>query len=191
MNLDKISAGMPQNVANCNQSLLRCWREDVHCQKCLNQFCKMFEFGIVQKWTNIVDLKKCCEMIICLQKSASIQPRTNLPKFLRIRNGPRPRPLHPEPSIPLRIRICASRCPGSFAALRVRPAERRIPGGRRRRGGGRRGAGGGLPTLVESGSIGEGPNHSIRTIQIRVRSEFCQNQGDFARIYPKFRNFQH
>jgi len=40
-----------------------------------------FENGEVQRFVNLEDLEKCCKMSIWLQKSASIQPRTSLPKF--------------------------------------------------------------------------------------------------------------
>ena len=40
-----------------------------------------FEFGTVQRFMNLVDLEKCWKITIWLQKSASIQPRTSLPKF--------------------------------------------------------------------------------------------------------------
>ena len=43
-----------------------------------------------------------------------------------------------------------------------------------------------LPELKGEPSARDGTK---RTIQIRVRSEFGQNQGDFARMYPNFRNF--
>ena len=40
-----------------------------------------FEIGAVQRFVNLEDLEKCCKMSIWLQKSASIQPGTSLPKF--------------------------------------------------------------------------------------------------------------
>ena len=39
-----------------------------------------FEIWAVQKYVNLVDLEKCCKMSNWTQKSASIQPRTSLPK---------------------------------------------------------------------------------------------------------------
>ena len=41
-----------------------------------------FEFGALQRCTNIVDLDKYCRMSIYLQKSASMQSRTSLPQSL-------------------------------------------------------------------------------------------------------------
>ena len=43
-------------------------------------------------------------------------------------------------------------------------------------------------SLIEFGESSARVIRTIRTIQIRVRSEF---EGDLARIHPKFRNFQH
>ena len=39
------------------------------------------EVGAVQKSANLVELEKSCKMSLWLQKSASIQPRSDLPKF--------------------------------------------------------------------------------------------------------------
>ena len=39
------------------------------------------EFGAVRKCADIVDLEKCSKMSIWLRKLASIQPRTDRPKF--------------------------------------------------------------------------------------------------------------
>ena len=36
---------------------------------------------LLKSCISILYLEKCCEMVICLQKSASIQPRTSSPKF--------------------------------------------------------------------------------------------------------------
>ena len=38
-------------------------------------------FGAVQKCVNLVDLEECCNLRICLQKSALITPRTSPDKF--------------------------------------------------------------------------------------------------------------
>ena len=40
-----------------------------------------FESGAVQRFVNLEDLEKCCKMRIWLQRLASIQKRTSLPKF--------------------------------------------------------------------------------------------------------------
>ena len=45
-------------------------------------FCRNFEFRPVRRNVDLVDLEKCCKMIPCSQKSASIQRRTSPPKFL-------------------------------------------------------------------------------------------------------------
>ena len=42
----------------------------------------------VQKRANLVDLEKCCKMNVWLQKAASIQPRTDLPKRMGYRHYP-------------------------------------------------------------------------------------------------------
>ena len=42
---------------------------------------QILSFEAVRRCGNLVDLEKCCKMRIWLQKSASIQPRTSLPKF--------------------------------------------------------------------------------------------------------------
>ena len=39
---------------------------------------------MVEKYENLVDLEKCCNMNIWLQRSASIQKRTSLSKFAKI-----------------------------------------------------------------------------------------------------------
>ena len=39
------------------------------------------EFRAVQKGANFIDLEKCCNMKIDLQKSASIRPRTSPDNF--------------------------------------------------------------------------------------------------------------
>ena len=46
----------------------------------LTNFCEYFEFGSVRRCANLVDLEKCWKMIIYLQRSALIQPRTSLGK---------------------------------------------------------------------------------------------------------------
>ena len=56
-------------------------------------FCWNFEVWAVQRNVNLVDLEKCWKMSIWSQKSASIQPRTSLPKFLW--NGGPKQELHP------------------------------------------------------------------------------------------------
>ena len=43
----------------------------------------------MQRFANLVDLEKCCKVSICLQKSASIQPRTRLSKFGVVLTGRR------------------------------------------------------------------------------------------------------
>ena len=48
--------------------------------KMLNTFRQKFDFRAVQKCANLVDLEKCCKMIIWWPKSVSIQPRTSLGK---------------------------------------------------------------------------------------------------------------
>ena len=45
------------------------------------KFCLNFEFGAVQRCANLVDLEKCLNMNIWLQKSASIRKRTSPLKF--------------------------------------------------------------------------------------------------------------
>ena len=40
-----------------------------------------FALGAVQRFSNLADLEKCCQMIIWLQTSASIQQRTSLSNF--------------------------------------------------------------------------------------------------------------
>jgi hypothetical protein len=50
-------------------------------RKCLTQFSRIFEFGAVQKFVNLVDLVKSFQTSVCLQKSVLIQPRTGLSKF--------------------------------------------------------------------------------------------------------------
>ena len=42
---------------------------------------RMFVLGAMQKLTNLVELEKFCRMSLWLQKRASIQPRTDIPKF--------------------------------------------------------------------------------------------------------------
>ena len=49
---------------------------------------QIWGFGEVQKRANLVDLEKCCKMNVWLQKAASIQPRTDLPKRLGYRHYP-------------------------------------------------------------------------------------------------------
>ena len=44
----------------------------------LDNFLQKFEFRAVQKCANLVDLEKCCKMIIWWPKSVLIQPRTSL-----------------------------------------------------------------------------------------------------------------
>ena len=39
------------------------------------------QLGAVQKRANLVELEKSCKTSLSLQKAASIQPRTDLPKF--------------------------------------------------------------------------------------------------------------
>ena len=43
-----------------------------------DNFLQIFEFRVVQKCVNLVDLEKCWKMTIWLQKSAPMQPRTSL-----------------------------------------------------------------------------------------------------------------
>ena len=47
----------------------------------LTRFCESFGFSAVRRIASLLDLEKRCKMSIWLQKSASIQPRTSLPKF--------------------------------------------------------------------------------------------------------------
>ena len=47
-------------------------------------FCYNFEIAAVQKYTNLVELDKCCQMHIFLQKFVLIQPRTSPPKICKV-----------------------------------------------------------------------------------------------------------
>ena len=51
-------------------------------EKMLTIFGRNFEIWAVQKYVNLVDLVKSFQTSIYLQKSASIQPRTSLSKFI-------------------------------------------------------------------------------------------------------------
>ena len=55
-------------------------------EKSLTNFCEYFELGAVRRCVNLVDLERCQNMTICLQKSASIQKRTSPLKFDHFRN---------------------------------------------------------------------------------------------------------
>ena len=44
-------------------------------------FCEKIEIAAVQKDANLVDLEKCCQTHIFLQKFVLIQPRTSPPKI--------------------------------------------------------------------------------------------------------------
>ena len=61
--------------------------------KILDNFLQKFEFRAVQKSANLVDLEKCCKMIIYLQRSALIQPKTSLGKSDATQRRPMAYPL--------------------------------------------------------------------------------------------------
>ena len=50
-------------------------------------FCEIFEIAAVQKDANLVELEKCCQTHIFLQKFVLIHPRTSPPKI-----NPNPEP---------------------------------------------------------------------------------------------------
>ena len=50
-------------------------------RKSLKTFCWDFQFRVVQRCDNLVDLDKCCKMSIYLERLVPIQPRTSPLKF--------------------------------------------------------------------------------------------------------------
>ena len=84
-NSEKNPSKLGLKTAKFNSKMQKIELFIIHFRKKLGEFLVtyywFFEFGAVQRCDYFVDLEKCCKMRIWMQKSASIQKRTSLPRF--------------------------------------------------------------------------------------------------------------